>query len=79
MKTYVFTNRVYPPVGGATGELLKELAEGLVAGGDRVVVVTSRGRDRGTKGPRDEETKSRSSQRRTETARGAAEGKLKDE
>jgi colanic acid biosynthesis glycosyl transferase WcaI len=42
MKTYVFTNRVYPPVGGATGELLKELAEGLVAGGARVVVVTSR-------------------------------------
>lgn len=29
MKTYVFTNRVYPPVGGATGELLKELAEAL--------------------------------------------------
>jgi len=43
MKTYVFTNRVYPPVGGATGELLKELAEGLAARGDRVVVVTSRG------------------------------------
>ena len=70
MKTYIFTNRVYPPVGGATGKLLKELAEGLVAGGDRVVVVTSR---------RDQGTKSRSSQRRTETARGAAEGKLKDE
>ena len=47
MKTYVFTNRVYPPVGGATGELLKELAEGLVAGGDRVVVVTSREQNRG--------------------------------
>ena len=42
MKTYVFTNRVYPPVGGATGELLKELAEGLVAEGARVVVVTSK-------------------------------------
>ena len=40
--TYVFTNRVYPPVGGATGELLKELAEGLVAEGARVVVVTSK-------------------------------------
>lgn len=43
MKTYVFTNRVYPPVGGATGELLRELAEGLAAGGARVVVITSRG------------------------------------
>ena len=43
MKTYVFTNRVYPPVGGATGELLKDLAEGLVAQGSRVVVITSRG------------------------------------
>jgi len=42
MKTYVFTNRVYPPVGGATGELLKELAEGLAGDGARVVVVTSR-------------------------------------
>ena len=41
--TYVFTNRVYPPVPGATGELLKELAEGLAAGGARVVVITSRG------------------------------------
>lgn len=43
MKTYVFTNRVYPPVAGATGELLKELAEGLAAAGARVLVVTSRG------------------------------------
>jgi colanic acid biosynthesis glycosyl transferase WcaI len=43
MKTYVFTNRVYPPVGGATGELLKELAEGLAADGARVVIITSRG------------------------------------
>ena len=54
MKTYVFTNRVYPPVGGATGELLKELAEGLAANEARVVVVTSRGdqrlKDQGTKG-----------------------------
>ncbi len=41
--TYVFTNRVYPPVPGATGELLKELAEGLAASGVRVVVITSRG------------------------------------
>jgi colanic acid biosynthesis glycosyl transferase WcaI len=58
MKTYVFTNRVYPPVGGATGELLKELAEGLVADGTRVIVVTSRPeedkrlRDQGTAGGR---------------------------
>ncbi len=42
-RTYVFTNRVYPPVAGATGILLKELAEGLSAGGARVVVITSRG------------------------------------
>ena len=27
--TYVFTNRVYPPVAGATGLLLRQLAEGL--------------------------------------------------
>jgi len=40
---YVFTNRVYPPLGGATGELLKEMAEELARGGARVVVVTSRG------------------------------------
>lgn len=40
--TYVFTNRAYPQVGGATGELLKELAEGLVSGGARVIVVTSK-------------------------------------
>ncbi|MBU3665174.1 MAG: glycosyltransferase family 4 protein [Chthoniobacterales bacterium] len=45
MKTHVFTNRVYPPVGGATGELLKDLAEGLAAEGNRVVVITSRGPD----------------------------------
>ena len=43
MKTYVFVNRVYPPVRGATGELLKELAEGLTDADTRVVVVTSRG------------------------------------
>ena len=41
--TYLFTNRVYPPVAGATGVLLKELAENLAGGGARVVVVTSRG------------------------------------
>lgn len=43
MRSYVFVNRVYPPVGGATGELLRELAEGLASGGARVIVVTSRG------------------------------------
>lgn len=36
-------NRVYPPVDGATGELLRELAAGLVSGGARVTVITSRG------------------------------------
>lgn len=40
---YIFINRVYPPVAGATGELLKELAEGLARAGARVVVITSRG------------------------------------
>lgn len=40
---YVFTNRVYPPVPGATGEFLRELCEGLAAEGSRVTVVTSRG------------------------------------
>jgi len=40
-RTFVFVNRVYPPVRGATRELLKELAEGLAAGGDRVCVITS--------------------------------------
>lgn len=43
MNTYVFVNRVYPPEAGATGELLRDLAEALVALGDRAVVVTSRG------------------------------------
>lgn len=43
MGTVVFTNRVYPPVVGATGDLLRELAEGLVRKGHRVVVITSRG------------------------------------
>ena len=41
--TYVFTNRVYPPVAGATGLLLRQLAEGLAADGARVVVLTSQG------------------------------------
>lgn len=36
----VFVNRVYPPAGGATGELLRELAEALADGGVRVVVLT---------------------------------------
>lgn len=48
MKTYVFANRVYPPAGGATGELLKELAERLVDANTRVVVVTSRERGGGS-------------------------------
>jgi len=43
LPTYVFTNRVYPPLGGATGELLRDLAEELARDGARVVVVTSRG------------------------------------
>lgn len=37
---YVFTNRVYPPAPGATGELLRQLAEGLAGEGARVIVVT---------------------------------------
>lgn len=37
---YVFVNRVYPPAGGATGELLRELAEALASAGARVVVIT---------------------------------------
>lgn len=40
MRTCLFINRVYPPTAGATGEMLRELAEGLVAKGWRVVVVT---------------------------------------
>ncbi|MFM8230857.1 MAG: glycosyltransferase WbuB, partial [Chthoniobacterales bacterium] len=47
MKTFVFVNRVYPPVRGATGELLKELAEALVGPDTRVVVVTSEGAEAG--------------------------------
>ena len=73
MKTYVFTNRVYPPVGGATGELLKELAEGLVAGGDRVVVVTSR-RGEETKRLKDEGTKSRAKRDSVRRSRGQTKG-----
>lgn len=37
---YLFTNRVYPPAWGATGELLCQLAEGLAEVGARVIVVT---------------------------------------
>lgn len=36
----LFINRVYPPVGGATGAILAELASDLVADGWRVGVVT---------------------------------------
>lgn len=43
MPSYIFTNRVYPPVAGATGVLLRQLAEGLARDGARVCVVTSRG------------------------------------
>lgn len=43
MPSYVFTNRVYPPVPGATGEFLRELCEGIAAEGADVTVVTSRG------------------------------------
>lgn len=43
MPRYVFTNRVYPPVPGATGEFLRELCEGLASQGADVTVVTSRG------------------------------------
>lgn len=38
--SYVFVNRVYPPARGATGEFLRELAEGLAASGARVTVLT---------------------------------------
>lgn len=38
----VFVNRVYPPVGGATGQLLAELAGELVRRGWNVTVVTGR-------------------------------------
>ena len=40
----LFINRVYPPDEGATGQLLAELAEGLVKTGWRVTVLTSKGR-----------------------------------
>ncbi len=36
----LFINRVYPPAGGATGEVLADMAAGLVAAGWRVSVVT---------------------------------------
>lgn len=41
MPSVVFFNRVYPPNPGATGTLLQELAEDLVAGGWKVTVVAS--------------------------------------
>ncbi len=42
-KTIVFTNRVYPPLPGATGELLRDLAVALASRDHRVLVLTSRG------------------------------------
>ncbi len=42
MKSVLFINRVYPPVQGATGDLLAELAEALVERGWRVSVIASR-------------------------------------
>lgn len=41
MKSVLFINRVYPPLDGATGQLLAELAPALVKAGWRVTVVTS--------------------------------------
>jgi colanic acid biosynthesis glycosyl transferase WcaI len=40
-KSILFLNRVYPPVPGATGEMLRGMAEGLVERGHEVTVVTS--------------------------------------
>jgi glycosyltransferase involved in cell wall biosynthesis len=37
----LFINRVYPPAEGATGFLLQELAEALVAAGHQVTIITS--------------------------------------
>jgi glycosyltransferase involved in cell wall biosynthesis len=85
MKTYVFTNRVYPPVGGATGELLKELAEGLVAEGARVVVVTSReqGEGSGERGDRRDESGDARPEGKEEgtgdRSQGAGDGRLEAE
>jgi colanic acid biosynthesis glycosyl transferase WcaI len=41
-RSVLFINRVYPPVPGATGDLLAVLAEGLAARGWRVTVIASR-------------------------------------
>jgi glycosyltransferase involved in cell wall biosynthesis len=41
MKSILFINRVYPPANGATGEMLREMAEGLAARGWDVTVLTS--------------------------------------
>jgi glycosyltransferase involved in cell wall biosynthesis len=41
MKSILFINRVYPPVTGATGQLLAELAPELVRAGWRVTVLTT--------------------------------------
>jgi colanic acid biosynthesis glycosyl transferase WcaI len=40
-RTILFLNRVYPPVPGATGEMLRGMAEGLVERGHQVTVLTS--------------------------------------
>ena len=41
MKSILFINRVYPPVSGATGQLLAELAPELARSGWRVTVLTA--------------------------------------
>jgi len=40
--TLLFINRVYPPVSGATGQLLAELAEALAQRGFQVTILTAR-------------------------------------
>jgi colanic acid biosynthesis glycosyl transferase WcaI len=40
-RSILFINRVYPPVPGATGEMLRGMAEGLVELGHEVTVLTS--------------------------------------
>ena len=41
MKSILFINRIYPPLAGATGQLLAELARELVRAGWRVTVLTA--------------------------------------
>ena len=41
MPSILFLNRVYPPMSGATGDLLAELAQALARKGDSVTIVTS--------------------------------------